>query len=141
MLSQLNNNVDAVVVGNDNLATGVIAALKSQGLNGKVPVTGQDATLVGLQQIVTGDQGMTVWKPIATEADAAAKLAAYMLDGKQAPADLLNGTIDNGSDAKVPAVLLEPVSVTKSNLLDTVVKGGVATKDEICQGLPQPCLQ
>jgi len=139
MLSQLNNNVQAVVVGNDNLATGVIAALKEQGLNGKVGVTGQDATVVGLQQIVTGDQGMTVWKPIAQEADAAAQLAAYMLNGTQPPASLLNGTTDNGSGTPIPSVLLTPISVTLDNMESTVIQAGVATKDQICQGLPQPC--
>ncbi len=137
-LSKLDNNVQGVVVGNDNLATGVIAALRAQGLAGKVPVTGQDATIVGLQQIVLGEQGMTVYKAIAAEADASAKLAAYLLDGSEPPAELVNGKVDNKA-GEVPSVLLEPVAVTVDNIDSTVVADGFVTWDDICKGLNVTC--
>ena len=63
--------------------------LQKNGLNGKVPVTGQDATPDGLQAILRGDQYMTVYKPIKQEADATAKLAAALAKGDKAAADAL----------------------------------------------------
>lgn len=133
-LSKLNNNVQGVVVGNDNLALGVIAALRAQGLAGKVPVTGQDATASGLAQIIMGLQGMTVYKPIEKEAEAASILAAYFLGGITPPSGLLNGKVSNGS-VSVPSILLQPISVSKSNIGSTVVKDGYWTWKTICDGV------
>jgi D-xylose transport system substrate-binding protein len=137
-LSKLNDNVQAVVAANDNLATGAINALRASGLAGKVPVTGQDATATGIGQIISGTQGMTVYKPIEGEADAAAQLAAYLLAGKKPPADLLNGEVDNGA-MKVPSVLLKPIAVTKDNIEDTVIKDEFVTWDAICKGVSVQC--
>lgn len=137
-LSKVSNHIAGVVVGNDNLATGVIAALNEQGLAGKVLVTGQDATAVGLQHIVEGQQGMTVYKPIAQEADAAAKLAAYLLGGKTPPAGFVNGSVDNHA-GKVPSVLLTPISVTIANISTTVIADKFVTWDTICQGATVTC--
>ena len=137
-LSKLNDDVQAVVAANDNLATGAINALRASGLAGKVPVTGQDATATGLGQIVSGTQGMTVYKPIEGEAEAAAKLAAYLLAGKDPEAGLINGEVDNGA-AEVPSVLLTPIAVTKDNIDDTVVKDEFVTWDAICKGVQVQC--
>ena len=134
-LSSLNDNVQAVVAANDNLATGSINALRASGLAGKVPVTGQDATATGLGQIVAGSQGMTVYKPIEGEAKAAAQLVSCLLAGQEPPAGLINGKTDNGK-GDVPSVLLEPIEVTKDNIADTVVKDQFVTWDEICKGVP-----
>ena len=73
-LTKLNNKVDGVLSANDGLAGGIVIALKAQGLAGKVPVTGQDATVAGLQQILLGNQSMTIYKPLRKLADAAAKM-------------------------------------------------------------------
>lgn len=137
-LSKLNDNVQGVVAANDNLATGAINALRSSGLAGKVPVTGQDATATGLGQIITGTQGMTVYKPIEGEADAAAKLAAYALAGKQPTSGLINGNVDNGA-RKVPSVLLTPIAVSKDNIAQTVVKDKFVTWNAICKGVQSQC--
>jgi len=137
-LSKLNDNVQAVVAANENLATGAINALRASGLAGKVPVTGQDATATGLGQIVSRTQGMTVYKPIEGEADAAAKLAAYLLAGKQPEKGLINGKVNNGS-VDVPSVLLKPISVTKDNIDETVVKDEFVTWDAICKGVQAQC--
>ncbi len=75
MLTQANNKIDGVLAANDGLGNAVITTLKKNGLNGKVPVTGQDADVQALQNILVGDQCMTVYKAVKQEADAAAELA------------------------------------------------------------------
>ena len=64
-LTKLNNDVQGVLSPNDGIASSVMAALKSQQLDGKVVITGQDATIAGLQSILQGTQAMTVFKPIS----------------------------------------------------------------------------
>jgi D-xylose transport system substrate-binding protein len=125
-LTHLKNKVDGVLAANDGLAGAVIQALKAQGLAGKVPVTGQDATDAGLHNITLGKQSMTVYKAVPKEAKAAAQLAVALADGKQPPAGLVNGKTNNGS-VDVPSVLLKPVVVTKSNIANTVIKDGYTT--------------
>src|SRR3712207_8480486 len=70
-----NKNIKGVLAANDGLGNAAISVLKKNKLNGQVPVTGQDATVQGLQNILAGDQCMTVYKAIKQEADAAAALA------------------------------------------------------------------
>src|SRR5260370_8336051 len=77
-LTKLNTHVDAVLVANDGMAGGVVAALTAQHLAGKVVVTGQDATDAGLQRIVLGTQSMTIYKSIKLEAQAAAQVAVAL---------------------------------------------------------------
>ena len=101
--------MDGVVAANDGLAGAVITVLTKYGLNGQVPVTGQDATPDGLQAILRGDQYMTVYKPIKQEADAAAKLAAALAKGDTAAADALaTGSVnDPTGNRQVKSVLLD----------------------------------
>lgn len=135
-LTQANNNIQVAYVANDGMANSVIAALKAQHLNGKVPVTGQDATVAGIQNILTGDQGMTVYKAINLEAQATADLVAALSKGTDT-ASITNGnTTATSTGANIPSVLETPVSVTKANIADTVLKDGYVTKDQICTGLP-----
>src|SRR5436305_2650096 len=75
------NNIQIAYVANDGMANSVIAALKAQHLNGKVLVTGQDATIAGLQNVITGDQSMTVYKAITKEVTAAVQLATAISNG------------------------------------------------------------
>ena len=112
MLQANDNKVDGVLAANDGLGNAAISALKQRKLP-QVPVTGQDATLEGIQNIVNGDQCMTVYKAIKKEADAAAKLAIALAKGEK-PTDTTT-PIDNGKK-KVPSILLDPVSVTKDNI-------------------------
>jgi D-xylose transport system substrate-binding protein len=133
-LTKLNDKVQAVIAPNDGLANAVITALTARKLNGKVLVTGQDATDPGLQAIVAGNQSMTVYKSIRDEAGAAAKIAVALAKGDTAgAATLTTTTVDNGT-GKVPALLLDPVAVTKDNIADVVIKDGYTTKDKICVG-------
>ena len=133
-LTKLNNNVQGVLSPNDGIAGGVIAALKSQQLDGKVLITGQDATPQGLQDILLGTQSMTVFKPIPLEAAVAAKVAVGLATGnKTIVKTVAKTTVANGK-GKVPSVLLKPIVVTKANV-GLVVKDGSATWKDICSGM------
>jgi D-xylose transport system substrate-binding protein len=133
-LTKLNNKVDGVLVANDGMAGGVIAALTEQKLNGKVLVTGQDATDTGLQRILVGDQTMTVYKAIKQEATYAAKIAVNLAKGDRASANSLATTTVNNGAMEVPSVLLTPVVVTKDNIFSTVIADGFTTRARICVG-------
>ncbi len=135
ILVAANNGVDAVFAANDGLANSVITALKSAGI-GPLPVSGQDATAAGIQNILAGDQTMTVYKPIKAEAEAAAGAAVALLKGQ--PLDSVSGefaltTINNGTN-DLPFMALTPIGVTKDNIKETVIADGFRTWDEICVG-------
>ncbi|SDH13955.1 D-xylose transport system substrate-binding protein [Lentzea fradiae] len=133
ILTSNNGKVDGVVAANDGLAGAVITILKKYSLNGKVPVTGQDATPDGLQAVLRGEQYMTVFKPINEEAEAAAKLAAALAKGDTAAADALaSGTEkDPKGNRDVKSVLLTPQLITKDKV-KTVVDAGFVKASEIC---------
>ena len=90
MLQKTNNKIDGVLAANDGLGNSAISALKARKLK-QIPVTGQDATPQGIQNILSGDQCMTVYKAVKKEADAASKLAIALATGKQPEAGLVNG--------------------------------------------------
>jgi D-xylose transport system substrate-binding protein len=125
-----NRNIKGVLAANDGLGNAVIARLKTNGLNGQVPVTGQDATVQGLQNILAGDQCMTVYKPIKGEADAAAELAIALAKG-QAPTTATTTQKDPESGKDVKSVLLTPKSITAPTVKD-VIADGFVTKDAVC---------
>ena len=129
MLEKTSNKIDGVLAANDGLGNAAISALKQRKLK-QIPVTGQDATLQGIQNIVAGDQCMTVYKAIKKEADAAAKLAIALAKGQTPTAP---DTINNGSK-DVPSVFLEPVAVTKDNIKDYLGQPDFPKKEEICAG-------
>lgn len=133
-LTALHDKVDAVLVANDGLANAVITALTARKLNGKVLVTGQDATDSGLQQILEGNQAMTVYKSIRAEAEAAAKIAVALIKGDEAAAKAVTTTSVNNGTVDVPSLLLTPVAVDKANIAETVLKDGFTTTDKICVG-------
>ncbi|MET9229656.1 substrate-binding domain-containing protein [Lentzea sp. NPDC003310] len=130
--------VDGVVAANDGLAGAVITVLKKYGLNGKVPVTGQDATPEGLQAVLLGDQYMTVFKPIKEEAEAAAKLAGLLAKGDTAGADkLASGTTkDTTGNRDVKSVLLTSQLITKDKV-KTVVDAQFVKASDICVAATQ----
>ncbi|MCW3001321.1 MAG: putative sugar transporter, substrate-binding protein [Conexibacter sp.] len=116
---------------NDGTAGGAIAAMKSNGVDpSKVPTTGQDAELAGVQRILSGEQYMTVYKAIKPEAEGAAQLAVDLAQGKKPNT---TSTSDNGSGA-IPSVLLTPVAVTKANIMDTIIKDGFWKPSQLCTG-------
>jgi D-xylose transport system substrate-binding protein len=127
-LNKLNNKVDGVLVANDGMAGGVIAALQKQKLNGKIPVTGQDATVAGLQQILLGNQSMTVYKPIRELSVSTAHIVNLWLHHK-----VYKSTVKTQTGAgKTPSAIKAVVTVTKSNMTSTVFKDGYATKAQVC---------
>ncbi|MBO8164317.1 MAG: D-xylose ABC transporter substrate-binding protein [Brevibacillus sp.] len=132
-LTANNNDIQAVVAANDGTAGGVIQALAAQGLAGKVPVSGQDAELAALQRIVEGKQTMTVYKPIHKEAAIAAELAVKLAKGESIET---NSTVNNGK-IDVPSVLLEPVVVTKENIVDTVIADGFQKLEDVYKNVPK----
>ncbi len=128
------SNANAVLVPNDENAAPIITYLKNHGTKAKTfPVTGQDATLVGLRNILTDYQCGTAYKPIYLEAQATAALALYLRAGVKPPSDLVNGTTaDSKSDTKVPSVLLKPVWVTKKNMNKTVIADKFVSAKQLC---------
>jgi D-xylose transport system substrate-binding protein len=124
-----------VYAANDGNAGGAIAAMKSNGVDPKkVPTTGQDAELAGIQRIVAGEQYMTVYKAIKPQADIAATLAVDLLRGKKPDPGIINVQTPNGSAGKVPSVIYDPVAVTIDNVNDTIIKDGFWKASEICTG-------
>ena len=131
MLQKTNNKIDGVLAANDGLGNSAISALKARKLK-QIPVTGQDATPQGIQNILSGDQCMTVYKAVKKEADAASKLAIALATGKQPEAGLVNGkTNDTARD--VPSVLLTPEAITKDNI-KVVFDDGFLKPSEVCVG-------
>ncbi|HEY5096691.1 MAG TPA: substrate-binding domain-containing protein [Acidimicrobiales bacterium] len=128
--------INAAVVPNDENAAPIITYLKTLNIPAaKFPITGQDATLVGIQNIISGYQCGTVYKPIYEEAQAAAALALYLRAGKTAPPALANGTTtDTVSHVQVKSTLLVPEWVTPTNVESTVVKDAFVPASQICTG-------
>lgn len=125
-------SIDAVLASNDGTAGGAVQALSEEGLAGKVLVTGQDAETVALQRIAAGTQTMTIYKPLQTLARGAAELAVQTAARRIVVA---RQTVDNGH-GPVPAVLYDVVTVTRENIVDTVVRDGQASYDDVYRGIP-----
>jgi D-xylose transport system substrate-binding protein len=123
-------NIAGVYAANDGMAGGIATALKGAKISG-IPLTGQDAELAGIQRIVAGTQSSTVYKAFKPEAEAAATLAVDLAQDKSI-SSLATTTQTSGSGNKVPSQLLTPVSVTKANIKDTVIKDGLYTVAQIC---------
>jgi D-xylose transport system substrate-binding protein len=123
--------IDAVLASNDGTAGGAIQALSEEGLAGKVLVTGQDAETVALQRIAAGTQAMTIYKPLQTLAAGAAELAVRLADRRIVVA---KQAVHNGQ-VEVPAVLYDVVTVTRDNIVDTVVRDGQASYDDVYRGI------
>jgi D-xylose transport system substrate-binding protein len=130
-LTTLNNRVDGVYAANDGTAGGAIAAMKAAGIQPLPPVTGQDAELAAIQRILAGEQYMTVYKAIKPEANAAAELAYALCRGEKPDESKINNRVNNGK-SDVPAILLTPVSVTRDNVMQTVVADRFWSVDQIC---------
>jgi len=129
-------NINAVLTPNDANAAPIIHYLQTQGIKAKTfPVTGQDATTIGLQNILAGYQCGSVYKPIYLEAQAAVALAMYVRAGKTPPASLVNATTnDSKTSTSVPSVYLTPKWVTTANMASTVVADKFVTVGQLCVG-------
>lgn len=129
-----NNGFAGIYAANDDTGGGAIAAMKGAGINPEEkPVTGQDATVAGLQRILAGQQYMTVYKEIEPEAKITAEIAVALAEGKEAPQGKLTEKVNNGK-IDVPSALLEPQAVTKENVKSTVVADEFVTAGELCTG-------
>ena len=133
LFTQNGGKVDGVISANDTMAGGIIARLKANGLNGKVPVTGQDASVEGLQAILAGDQCMTVYKAIEKEANAASELAISLINGEDG-SELATETVeDTVAKTDVPSVLETPEIIYRDNVKD-VIDDGYQTAEDVCTG-------
>ncbi|MEV7429965.1 MULTISPECIES: sugar ABC transporter substrate-binding protein [unclassified Nocardioides] len=126
-----NGKVDGVLAANDGLAGAAIGILEGNGQAGKVPVTGQDATVEGLQNVLAGTQCMTVYKSATQEANALAEAAIALVNGDEA--ETTGTTTDSEGGRDVPSILLEPQSITKDNVGDVIEDGGQKAED-VCTG-------
>jgi D-xylose transport system substrate-binding protein len=126
---QAHPNINAVMVANDTMAQSVVNVLKAQNLNGKVAVSGQDATIGGLDNIMTGDQCFTIYKPVAGEADVAVNLASEILKGQKPTAPTT--VKDPSTGREVPSFLATPTVITKANVSKPVTDGYV-TAASVC---------
>lgn len=129
------DEVDAIIAGNDTQAAGVMAGLESLGIKGPgwPYITGQDAELDAVRRVVRGQQGMTVHKQIARMAEEAAELSVDLMAGDAPGAELID-------HRGVPSLILTPAAVTRATIADTVVRGGVWSIDQICEGATAaPC--
>ena len=159
ILTDANNKVDAVFAANDNLAQQAINALEAAGV-GPIPLSGQDASAAGIQNILLGNQTMTVYKPIQAEAETAVQAALALCSGQDPSAvepdfsgSLSDGTVGlldlqtvgiKAADGKpadsptgegvVPYLALTPIGVTVDNIADTVIADNFRTIEEICTG-------
>ncbi|MGH3212457.1 MAG: sugar ABC transporter substrate-binding protein, partial [Trebonia sp.] len=129
-------NINAALIPNDENGAPIIHYLQGQGVKAKTfPTTGQDATLTGLQNILTGYQCGTVYKPIYEEAQAAAALALFVRAGQTPPTTLVNGsTQDTTANVSVPSVLLNPEWVTTANMNSTVIADKFVPASQLCAG-------
>lgn len=126
------NQADAIMCGNDDIATAVVRALAERRLAGKVGVVGQDADLAACQRIVQGTQIMTVYKPVEKLAQKAAECAVALAKGEKVTAE---DTLYDGSFT-VPYVALEPISVYKDNMDDVIIGSGFHMKEDVYISVP-----
>jgi D-xylose transport system substrate-binding protein len=140
-LTAAGGTVDGVVAANDAIAGAVIGVLQNTGLNGHVVVTGQDSSVEGLQNIITGQQSMTVFKNVPFEANAASQLAIILAQGKDpAAAGLTLTPFDDpqAPDHKLQALLLPTSVITQANVQD-VIDAGALKADEVCKNIESDC--
>jgi D-xylose transport system substrate-binding protein len=147
ILVDVDNNVDAVFAANDGLAASAINALEAAGV-GPIPISGQDATAIGMQNILLGKQTMSVYKPIEAEAAVAAAVALALRAGEDIMAvdpgfefSIIGINAADGQPTEspegegvVPYFGLVPIGVTADNIADTVIADGFRTVEEICVG-------
>lgn len=135
------DRVIGVYAANDGIAAGAIAAMRSAGLDPLPPVTGQDAELAAIRRILAGEQHMTVYKALRTQARAAAEIALGLARTGRVPDGVRTGWVDHGA-GEVPVLVLEPQPVTRETIDDTVLRDGFWTVEQVCgDGLEEACRQ
>jgi D-xylose transport system substrate-binding protein len=141
ILTAAENKVDAVVASNDGTALGALEAMKAQGMAGKVPISGQDATAAGCASIVKGELTMTVLKDVRNLAPMAIDMAVKLVKGEKVEGmknfTLAELTLDKNLQGEVPCYFLPVVQVDKANVYDAVVKSGFQSYDEVYKDVPE----
>jgi D-xylose transport system substrate-binding protein len=131
MYTQQKGKIDGVLAANDGLGNAAVSILKKNNAAGKVPVTGQDATPQGLQNVLDGTQCMTVYKPIKEEADGLVQVVTALAKGQKPQT---NGTSNDPQGKRnVPSILLKPIGIYKDNVKQVVTDGFVKLT-ELCKG-------
>jgi D-xylose ABC transporter substrate-binding protein len=140
ILTAQGNKIDAVVASNDGTALGELQAMKAQGLAGKVPISGQDATADGCNSIVKGEQTVSVFKDTRLLAPKAVDMMDALLKGQALSGlqsfDLATLTGDKSLTGSIQAAFLPVVQVTKANVYDVVVKSGFQSYDQVYRDIP-----
>ncbi len=135
-LSDQTNNIQIAYAANDGLANSVITALNAVNLGGKVLVTGQDATVTGIHNILAGQQNMTVYKPIAKEAQTVGLLVKAIYNGTSTTSLTQGATTDTFDGGNIPSILDTPIAVDRANIATTVIADGFIKKGDVCEGIP-----
>lgn len=135
-LTDQQNNIQVAYVANDGMAGGVIAALNAARLNGKVLVTGQDATVAGIHNILAGAQSMTVYKPIDKEAQSTGELVKALYNGTAINVLTHGQTTTTFNGGNIPSILDTPIAVDINNIASTVIADHFITKSDVCTGIP-----
>ncbi|MGL5824019.1 MAG: sugar ABC transporter substrate-binding protein [Nocardioides sp.] len=137
LYTKANGKVDGVYAANDGLGGAAISILEKNNQAGKVPVTGQDATVEGLQNILAGTQCMTIYKSAKAEAGALAETAIALVNGEE-PATT-GTTRDDEGGRDVPSVLLDPVLINKDNVKSVIDDGGQSAADVCVKEFAKLC--
>ncbi len=139
MLTANQNKIDAVVASNDGTGLGAVEALAAQGLAGKVPVSGQDATAAACKSIVEGKFTVTVFKDVNLLTPMAVDLAMKLAKGQKIDLEKRNVadlTGDKKMTGTIPCAFLKVVRVTKDNVYDVVIKSKFQSYDEVYKDIP-----
>jgi D-xylose transport system substrate-binding protein len=130
MLVKTGNKIDAVAAANDGLANAVVVALKAHKLK-PIPLSGQDATPLGVQNIISGWQTMTVYKDVRKLATVAARAAVQLVKGQTLKT---TGTVKTKGRGPEPAILIAPQAITKANY-KILFTSGFLKKSDVCNGV------
>ena len=140
ILTAQGNKIDAVVASNDGTALGALQAMKAQGLAGKVPISGQDATADGCNSIVKGELTVSIMKDIRNLAPQAVDLMDSLLKGQAVSGlkqfTLAELTVDPSKTGNVSSLFLPVQQITKDNVFDLVVKTGFQSYDDVYRDIP-----
>jgi D-xylose transport system substrate-binding protein len=141
ILTAQQNKIDGVIASNDGTALGELQAMKAQGLAGKVPISGQDATADGCNSIVKGEQTVSVYKDIRLLSPMAVEMLDKLLKGQQVSGlteyTLAELTNDDTKTGTVKALFLPVVQVTKDNVYELIVKSGFQSYDDVYRDIPE----
>jgi D-xylose transport system substrate-binding protein len=141
ILTAQKNDIDAVVASNDGTALGALQAMKAQGLAGKVPISGQDATAAGCKSIVEGELTVTVYKDVRLLTPLAIEMAIQLAKGEEIPElkdfSLAELTLDENLKGNVPCRFLKVVEVDKSNVYEEIVVSGFQSYDDVYRDIPE----